>query len=116
MDSVAQARVAAALEAVDTAYSVLADTCTDGVGAEFRMEMAVRLEALGRRHLGLSYRLVGEICGPPDGPPERGVKARLARELRVNRSEVDRRAKLAARVRGRRVGLGPEGLDPGWPR
>ena len=104
----------AALEAVDAAYSELAETCTDGVGAEFRM--AVRLEAAGRRHLGLMYRLVGEICDPPDGSPKRGVKARLARELRVNRGEVDRRAKLAARLRGRRVGLGPEVMDPELPR
>ena len=79
-------------------------------------QMAVRLEAAGRRHLGLTYRLVGEICDPPDGSPKRGVKARLARELRVNRGEVDRRAKLAARVRGRRVGLGPEVMDPELPR
>jgi hypothetical protein len=116
MDSVAGARVVAALEAVDAAYSVLVDTCTDGVGAEFRMEVAVRLEAAGRRHLGLTYRLVGEICDPPDGLVKRGVKARLARELRVNRGEVDRRAKLAARVRGRRVGLGSEVMDPELPR
>ena len=106
----------AALEAVDAAYSELAETCTDGVGAEFRMQVAVRLEAAGRRHLGLTYRLVGEICDPADGSPKRGAKARLARELRVNRGEVDRRAKLAARVRGRRVGLGPEVMDPELPR
>src|SRR6185312_8459957 len=104
MDSVAEARVAAALEAVDAAYEELCSTSTDAVGPEFRMEMAVRLEAAGRRHLGLTYRLVGEICDPADGSPKRGAKARLARELRVNRGEVDRRAQLAARVRGRRVG------------
>ena len=106
----------AALDAVDAAYERLCSTSTDGVGAAFRMQVAERLETLGRRHLGLSYRMVGEICDPPDGPPERGVKARLARELRVNRSEVDRRAKVAARVRGRRVGLGPETMEPELPR
>ncbi|MCV7229750.1 HNH endonuclease signature motif containing protein [Mycolicibacterium komossense] len=116
MDPVAEARVMAALEAVDAAYSVLADTCTDGVGPAFRMAVAVRLEAAARHHMGLSYRVAGEICDPPDGPAKRGVKARLARELRVNRSEVDRRAKLAARVRGRRVGLGSDALPPELPR
>jgi Domain of unknown function (DUF222) len=115
MDSVAEARVVAALEAVDAAYEELCSTSTDAVGPEFRMEMAVRLEASGRRHLALSYRLVGEICAPPDGVAKRGVKARLARELRVNRGEVDRRAKLAARVRERRLGLGPETMAPELP-
>ncbi|MET0698379.1 MAG: HNH nuclease, partial [Mycobacterium sp.] len=70
MDPVtAQQRVTAALDAVDAAYAVVRATSTALVGADFRVEVAVRLEAQERANRGLAVRMVGEIVDPPDGPP-----------------------------------------------
>ncbi len=66
----------AALDGVDAAYGVLRSTSTDLVGAEFRVEVATRLEAQQRVNRGLSYRMVGELFDPPDGARERGVCGR----------------------------------------
>jgi Domain of unknown function (DUF222) len=98
----ARERVVAALDAVDAAQEVLRSTCTDGVGAEFRVHLAVRLESQERVNRGLSYRVVGEIVDPRDELPERGVRARLAGRLRVSRGEIARRVKVAARIGPRR--------------
>jgi Domain of unknown function (DUF222) len=103
----AREQVSADLEVIEAVLGRLAGTSTDLVGPGFRSEAALRVETIARTVAALSYRLVGEIVDPPDGAPVRGTKARLARRLRVNRGEVDRRARVAARIRPRRVGLGP---------
>jgi hypothetical protein len=105
---VARSRVAADLEAIDTALARLRETSTDMVGNAFRIEVVQRLETQLRINRGLSYRMFAELADPPDGddrPVTRpGVKLRdvLARRLRIVPAEVGRRFKVAARITARR--------------
>ena len=72
-----------------------------------------RLETQERVNRGLSYRVFGEIAEPPDGTEDpalpAGVKVRdvLCSRLRITAAEVQRRMKVAARLRARRSLTGP---------
>jgi hypothetical protein len=114
MDAVLE-QVEGDLAVIDAALTRIRESSTDLLDPAARLEVAVRVETIARVVGGLSYRVIGEIVDPVDGPGPRGVKAKLARVLRVNRSEVDRRAKLAARIRPRRQVSGPA-LPPELPR
>ena len=85
---------------------------SDEVGNEFRVEMAERLETQERTNRGLMYRVFGEIADPPD---EVGLVPALAdrlwARLRIPRTEIKRRMKLAGRLRPRRQ-LSGEPLPP----
>ena len=107
------AAVRTELEVVDAAHERLRATCTDLAGNAFRIEVAERLEAQLRTNRGLSYRMFGEIAAPVDGPDDSrlpaGVKVRdvLASRLRLTAGEVNRRFRVAARIRPRRSLTGP---------
>jgi hypothetical protein len=104
----ARKRVTAALDAVDAAHEVLRAMSTELVGNAFRVEIAGRLEGQDRLNRGLAYRLVGEIVDPPDGHDVGlPVRDQLCTRLRVTRGEINRRAKIAARIRPRRSLAGP---------
>ena len=51
---------------VDAAYDEMRALSSDGVGNEFRAELAERLETQERTNRGLMYRVFGEIADPPD--------------------------------------------------
>ena len=51
---------------VDAAYAEMRTLSSDGVGSEFRVKSAERLETQERINRGLSYRMFGEVADPPD--------------------------------------------------
>ena len=88
---------------VDAAHDEMRALSSDGVGNEFRVQMAERLETQERTNRGLMYRVFGEIADPPDEAgflP--GTADRLWARLRISPKEIKRRMKLAARIRPRR--------------
>jgi hypothetical protein len=109
----ARARMRTDLDAIDAAHDRLRSLRTDLVGNAFRVEVAERLEAQGRTNRGLSYRLFAELSDPADGSnapgPRREVSMRdqLANRLRLTRGEINRRFRIAARIRPRRSLIGP---------
>jgi hypothetical protein len=115
-----RADVRADLALIGAAYARLRASCTDLVGNAFRVEMAERLEDLGRTSRGLSYRVFGEIADPPDGPddPALGadvsVRRLLCSRLRITSAEAKRRFRVAARICPRRSLTGPA-LEPELP-
>jgi hypothetical protein len=117
----ARAQICADLELIDAAYARLRTACTDLVGNAFRVEMADRLETLDRINRGLSYRMLGEIADPVDGPDDpalpAGVSMRrvLCSRLRITPAEVKRRFRVAMRIRPRRSLTGPV-LPPELPQ
>ncbi|MGH3635833.1 HNH endonuclease signature motif containing protein [Mycobacterium sp.] len=109
----ARARIRADLDLIDSAHARIRSICTDLVGNAFRIEVAERLESQQRTNRGLSYRMFGEIADPVDGPDDPAlpteVKVRdlLWARLRVTRGEIQRRFRVAARIRPRRTLTGP---------
>lgn len=109
----ARVRVRAELDVIDAAYARLRVADTDLVGNVFRVELAERLETQQRVGRGLSYRVFGEIADPPDGPQDPALAAGakigdlLWARLRINRGEIARRFRIAARIRPRRNLTGP---------
>ncbi len=109
-----QAEIGAALDAVDAGYAMLRTACSDSVGNAYRLHIAERLERQHRLNRGQMYRFVGELVDPPDGPDDpdlpRGtvISKALWQRLRITGGEVQRRIKLAARIRPRRSLTGPE--------
>jgi hypothetical protein len=103
-----RARFRALTDQVDAAYDEMRALSCDGVGNEFRTELAERLEFQDRTNRGLMYRAFGEIADPPD---EAGMApvlvSSLAARLRIPPREVKRRMKMAARIRPRRQLSGP---------
>lgn len=108
-----RAEVLDALTSIDTGHARLRAVSTDLVGNAFRIEVAGRLETQSRVTLGLTYRIFGEIADPPDGiddpglPPGIKVRDLLRTRLRITAGEVQRRMRLAARIRPRRSLVGP---------
>ena len=51
---------------VDAVHDEMRALSSDGVGNEFRVQMAERLETQERVNRGLMYRIFGEIADPPD--------------------------------------------------
>src|ERR1700704_3241028 len=51
---------------VDAAYDEMRSLSSDGVGNEFRVQLAEHLETQERTNRGLMYRVFGEIADPPD--------------------------------------------------
>lgn len=93
---------------VDAAYAEMASLRSNGVGNEFRVEMAERLETQERTNRGLMYRIFGEIADPPDEAwVEPAVADSLWARLRIPPKEIKRRMKVAARLRPRRQLTGP---------
>jgi len=111
----ARERFRALLDRVDDAHEELRALSSNLVGSEFRVEMAERLETQERGNRGLMYRVFAEIADPPD---EVGMAAglvdKLWARLRVPRTEIKRRMKVAARIRPRRQLSGPP-LPPELP-
>lgn len=109
----ARAQVRADLTLIDAAYDRLRSTDTALVGNAFRVEMAERLETQQRVNRGLSYRMFGEIADPADGPDDPALPADIKvrdllwSRLRITRGEVQRRFRIAARIRPRRSLTGP---------
>lgn len=109
----ARAAVRADLDLIDAAQARLRAADTDVVGNAFRVEVAERLETQARVNRGLSYRMFGEIADPADGPDDpalpadRKVRDVLWERLRITRGEVQRRFRIAARIRPRRTLTGP---------
>lgn len=112
----ARAAIRADLEVIDAAYARIRAADTDLVGNAFRVEVAEHLETQDRVNRGLSYRFFAEIADPPDGPPgpedpvlPAGTKTIdvLWTRLRCNRRDLNRRFRLAARIRPRRSLTGP---------
>ena len=100
---------------VDAAYAEMRTLSSDGVGSEFRVESAERLETQERINRGLSYRMFGEVADPPDETAMAPIVVNsLAARLRIAPSEVKRRMKVAARIRPRRQLTGPA-LAPELP-
>lgn len=99
----ARERIRSALDAIDAAHQVLRETPSEVVGNAFRVDLAERLEAQDRINRGLMYRVFGEIADPPDeagcAPVVRGM---LWARLRITRTEVARRFRLAGRLGPRR--------------
>jgi Domain of unknown function (DUF222) len=108
-----QDEIRAALDAVDAGYARLRAACSDSVGNAFRVEVAERLEHQHRVNRGQMYRIFGELAEPPDGPDDPALPAGtvicklLWQRLRVTTSEVNRRMRVAARIRPRRTLTGP---------
>jgi hypothetical protein len=109
----ARARVRAELDLIDAAQARLRSADTDVVGNAFRVEVAERLETQQRVNRGLSYRMFGEIADPVDGPDDPALPAEvkvrdlLWARLRITRGEIQRRFRIAARIRPRRTPTGP---------
>ncbi|MGH3593008.1 MAG: DUF222 domain-containing protein, partial [Pseudonocardiaceae bacterium] len=105
----ARVQVRADLDLIDAAQARLRSAGTDLVGNAFRIEVAERLEDQDRVNRGLSYRMFGEIAEPVDGPDDPAlpteVKVRdlLWARLRITRGEIQRRFRIAARIRPRRT-------------
>ena len=115
-----QDEIGAALDAVDAGYARLRAACSDSVGNAYRIRIAERLERQHRINRGQMYRFFGELLEPPDGPEDpdlpRGtvISKLLWKRLRINGGEVQRRIKLAGRIRPRRSLTGPQ-LPPELP-
>lgn len=109
----ARAQIRADLDLIDSAQARIRSTCTDLVGNAFRIEVAERLEGQQRTNRGLSYRMFGEIADPVDGPDDPALPAEvkvrdlLWARLRITRGEIQRRFRIAARIRPRRTLTGP---------
>jgi hypothetical protein len=120
MDAATRDQVTADLDAIDAALTRLRQTSTDAVGNAVRITIAERLETQNRINRGLSYRMLGEIIDPPNGPedpasaPGVRVRDRLCKRLRITPAELRRRVKLAARIRSRRTLTG-QPLPPELP-
>jgi len=101
---------------VDAAYDEMRSLSSDGVGNEFRVQMAEHLETQERTNRGLMYRVFGEIADPPDEVEYVPVLAgKLCARLRIPPREIKRRIKVAGRIRPRRQLTGPP-LAPELPR
>lgn len=99
----AREHIRAALDAIDDAHEVLRATSSDLVGNDFRIEVAERLETQERTNRGLMYRVFGELADPSDGDGStRAVRDALWKRLRITPHEINRRCKLAVRIRARR--------------
>jgi hypothetical protein len=113
--SAARERFRVLLDQVDGAYAQMRELSSDAVGSLFRVEMAERLETQERTNRGLMYRVFGQIADPPD---ETGLVGALIdslwARLRIPRSEIKRRMKVAKRIRPRRQLTGPP-LSPELP-
>ncbi len=115
-----QDEIRAALDAVDAGYARLRAASSDSVGNAFRVEVAERLESQCRTNRGQMYRIFGEITEPPDGPDDPDLPAGtvmsklLWQRLRITAGEVQRRIRIAARIRPRRTLTGPT-LAPELP-
>jgi hypothetical protein len=104
----ARERFRALADQVDAAYDEMRALSSAGVGNEFRVELAERLETQERTNRGLMYRAFGEIADPPDEAGMAPVLVNsLAARLRIPPREVKRRMKLAGRIRPRRQLSGP---------
>ncbi|WP_102142247.1 13E12 repeat family protein [Mycobacterium hubeiense] len=104
----ARERFRALADVVDGAYAEMAALSSDGVGNDFRVELAERLETQERLNRGLMYRVFGEIADPPDETAMvPALKDRLWARLRIPPGEIKRRFKTAARLRPRRQISGP---------
>lgn len=116
----ARAAIRADLDIIDAAHARLRAADTDLVGNAFRIDMAERLETQQRVNRGLSYRAFGEIADPTDGPDDPALPADIKvrdllwQRLRITRGEVQRRFRIAARIRPRRSVTGPP-LPPELP-
>ena len=101
---------------VDAAYDEMRSLSSDGVGNEFRVQMAEHLETQERTNRGLMYQVFGEIADPPDEVEYVPVLAgKLCARLRIPPREIKRRIKVAGRIRPRRQLTGPP-LAPELPR
>lgn len=111
----ARERINAALDAIDAAHDDLRETSSDLAGNMFRVNVAARLETQERANRGLMYRVFAEIADPPD---EAGsiaqIRSVLWARLRITPNEINRRFKLAVRIRPRRSLTGPP-LPPELP-
>ena len=113
--------IRAALDAVDAGYARLRAASSDSVGNAFRVEVAERLESQRRINRGQMYRFFGELIEPPDGPDDPDLPAGtvmsklLWQRLRITAGEVQRRIRIAARIRPRRTLTGPA-LPPELPQ
>src|SRR5882757_2891503 len=104
----ARERFRALADQVDAAYAEMWALSSDGVGNEFRAELAERLEFLERTNRGLMYLAFGEMADPPDEVGMAPVLVNsVAARLRIPPREVKRRMKTAARIRPRRQLCGP---------
>src|ERR1700754_3373798 len=93
---------------VDAAYAEMRTLSSDGVGNEFRVELAERLETQDRTNRGLMYRVFGELADPPDEADSApGWVQNLAARLRLVPAEVKRRVKVAQKIGPRRQVCGP---------
>ncbi|MBS9533686.1 DUF222 domain-containing protein [Mycobacterium sp. M1] len=100
----AREAISAALAAVDAAHDVLQTTSSDLVGNDFRVAVAERLETQCRVNRGLMYRYFGELADPPDDTAATDtVRTALWQRLRIAPREINRRFRLAARIRPRRT-------------
>src|SRR6195256_833822 len=104
----ARERFRALADQVDAAYDQMRALSSDGVGNEFRTELAERLEFQDRTNRGLMYRVFGEMADPPDKAVRAPVLVNsVAARLRIPPREIKRRMKTAARIRPRRQLCGP---------
>jgi hypothetical protein len=104
----ARERFRALADQVDAAYDQMRALSSDGVGNEFRTELAERLEFQDRTNRGLMYRVFGEMADPPDEAVMAPVLVNsVAARLRIPPREIKRRMKTAARIRPRRQLCGP---------
>ncbi|MEZ0362158.1 HNH endonuclease signature motif containing protein [Mycobacterium sp. pUA109] len=116
----ARAQIRADLDLIDAAQARLRAADTDLVGNAFRVQVAERLETQARVNRGLSYRMFGEIADPPEGfedpalPADKKIRDLLWERLRLTKGEINRRFRIAARVRPRRNLTGPP-LPPPLP-
>src|ERR1700704_7028387 len=77
---------------VDAAYDEMRFLSSDGVGNEFRVQMAEHLETQDRTNRGLMYRVFGEIADPPDEVQFVPALAdKLWARLRIPPKEIKRR-------------------------
>src|SRR5258708_31523795 len=99
----ARERFRALADQVDAVYDEMRALSSDGVGNEFRTELAERLEFQERTNRGLMYRAFAEMADPPDEAAMAPVLVNsLAGRLRIPPREVKRRMKMAGRIRPRR--------------
>jgi hypothetical protein len=105
--------IRAALDAVDAGYARLRAACSDSVGNAFRVDVADRLETQHRLNRAQMYRFFDQLIEPPDGPHDPALAAGtvisklLWQRLRITTTEVNRRIRVAARIRPRRTLTGP---------
>ena len=111
----ARERFRALVDQVDAAYAEMRELSSDQVGTTFRTELAERLETQERTNRGLMYRMFGQIADPPDEAGMAPVLVNsLAARLRIAPKEINRRMKVAGRIRPRRQLAGPP-LAPELP-